>query len=196
MDLYRFLTRGPKNRFSTDIFSVEPKCNNVRCVVWYSLERWVICHMQSHMNARATWSHGGTAKQNGGGTAVVWTTQDNFEVVLEILKRVRSTETVAAWICNETCNTIARIRYVCEADGAVRHAHKQRSWKPCTATSPVSSAMVFEQFAWSPQKSAKQCALWEWGILLSTRWRTITLPSSHPTLPRRNPTRSMDRTEM
>jgi hypothetical protein len=35
------------------------------------------------MNARATLWNGGTGKENGGGTAVVRATQDNFEVVLE-----------------------------------------------------------------------------------------------------------------
>jgi hypothetical protein len=45
-----------------------------------------------------------------------------------------------------------------EADGAVHDVHKQRSRRPCTATSPASPAMVLEQYTWSPLKSAKQCA--------------------------------------
>jgi hypothetical protein len=36
------------------------------------------------MNARATLSKSSAAKENGGGTAVVRATQDNFEVVREI----------------------------------------------------------------------------------------------------------------
>jgi hypothetical protein len=45
-----------------------------------------------------------------------------------------------------------------EADGTVHDVHKQRSGKPCIATSPTSSAMVFQQFTWPPQKATEQCA--------------------------------------
>jgi hypothetical protein len=48
------------------------------------------------MNARATLSKSKPVKENGGGTVVVRATQDNFEVVLEILKCVRSTNTAVA----------------------------------------------------------------------------------------------------
>jgi hypothetical protein len=53
--------------------------------------------------------------------------------------------------------TIAHIHDKFEANGTVHDGHKQRSGKPCTATGPTSSAMVLEQFRWSPQKSIKQC---------------------------------------
>jgi hypothetical protein len=46
------------------------------------------------MNARVTLSNGRIGKENGGGTVVVLATQDNFEVVLEILKYVRSTRVI------------------------------------------------------------------------------------------------------
>jgi hypothetical protein len=46
----------------------------------------------------------------------------------------------------------------CVTDGTVHDVYKQRSGRPCTATCPTSSAMVLEQFIWSPQKSAKQYA--------------------------------------
>jgi hypothetical protein len=45
---------------------------------------------------------------------------------------------------------IARIRNKFEADSTVQDVYKQRSGKPCTATSPASSAMVLEQFKRSP----------------------------------------------
>jgi hypothetical protein len=38
--------------------------------------------------------------------------------------------------------------------------------------------------------------LWEWAIMLSPRWRTTTLPQRHQELPRRNPTKSVDRTKV
>jgi hypothetical protein len=60
----------------------------------------------SHMNARATLSNGMTVEQNGGGTVVTGGTQENFDVVQEILKCGRSTVTVAACICNGTSNLI------------------------------------------------------------------------------------------
>jgi hypothetical protein len=47
-----------------------------------------------------------TIKENGDGTVVVRATQDNFEVVLEILKCVRRTKTAATSICDGTSNKI------------------------------------------------------------------------------------------
>jgi hypothetical protein len=55
--------------------------------------------------------------------------------------------------------TIACVHDRFEADGTVHEVHKQRSGRPCSATSPASSAVVLEQFTRSPLKSTKQYAL-------------------------------------
>jgi hypothetical protein len=119
--------------------------------------------------------------KNGGGAVVVLATQDKIEVVMEIWKRVRNTETMAAWICTEfpTCLKIARIRDKFEADGAVHDGQKQRSGKPWRATSAAFSAVMLELFTRSPQKSAKQYALETAGIsVLKHAKRKIYVPSS------------------
>jgi len=54
--------------------------------------------------------------------------------------------------------TIECIHDKFETHGTVCDVHKGRSGRPCTATSPASSAKVLEQFTCSPQKSTKQCA--------------------------------------
>jgi hypothetical protein len=53
---------------------------------------------------------------------------------------------VAAQICNGTSKTInnSHIRDKLEADSTMHDVLKQRSGKPCTATSLASSAMVLE----------------------------------------------------
>jgi hypothetical protein len=48
------------------------------------------------MNARAILTKYRTIEENSGGTVDVRETQDNFEIVLEILKCARSTKTVVA----------------------------------------------------------------------------------------------------
>jgi hypothetical protein len=57
--------------------------------------------------------------------------------------------------------TVARIHDKFEAKGTMHDVHREISGRPCTATSPTFSAVMLEQFMWSPQKSAKQYALWE-----------------------------------
>jgi hypothetical protein len=53
---------------------------------------------------------GGQSK-NSGGAVAVRARRDHFEVVVGMYKRVRSTETVAAWICNWTSNTINSFKH-------------------------------------------------------------------------------------
>jgi hypothetical protein len=68
-----------------------------------------------------------------------------------------------------TLLTIARIRDKFEAD---RTVHKQISGRTCTATGPISSAVMLEQCTRSAHTSANQCAC-ETGISRSSVQRIL-----------------------
>jgi hypothetical protein len=71
--------------------------------------------------------NGRAVKQNGGGTTVLRATKEKFEVALEILKRVRSTEWGSEFSTEPpTRLTTARIRDKFEAAVTVRDVHKQQ----------------------------------------------------------------------
>jgi hypothetical protein len=113
----------------------------------------------SHMNARVTYR---TAEQSKKMVAE-WLPLKQCKIILKCYWKFENVcEVQGQWwreFATEPPTQQLHIHDRFEADGTVHDVHKPRSGRPCTAMNPTSSAMVLEQFIWSPQKSTNQCAL-------------------------------------
>jgi hypothetical protein len=103
---------------------------------------------------------------------------------------VWSTKTVVAWICSRTSNMINNWTHSWQILGWWYSAW----WAQAKIWEALHSNQ-FHLFCYGvgtvytiTTKASKQCALWEWVILLSTRWYTTTLPSRRQKLPQCNDT--------